>query len=126
MEDFVQCSEKMEGKYARCYEVLQQASIHSIDNGVRGIEDLYFWTNRCLEEKDDTERAISGYLMLREREPYRSNEEMTNAILDRLNRYDDLTEAIQNYQKQKQVDWDNPPDLLHKMIKLLKEKEKTD
>lgn len=120
LEDFVQYSEKIEGKYARCYEVLQQASTHSIDNGVRDIEDLYFWTNRCLEEKGDTERAISGYLMLLEREPYRSNEEMTNAILDRLNRHDDLTETIQKYQKKKKEDWDNPPDLLHKMIKLLK------
>lgn len=58
--------------------------------------------------------------MLHEREPYRSDEEMTNAILDRLNRYDDLTETIQIYQKKKQEDWDNPPDLLHKVIKLLK------
>ncbi|MBN9351923.1 MAG: hypothetical protein J0H55_14680 [Chitinophagaceae bacterium] len=59
----------LEGDYERAYEVLQQASTHSIDNGVRDIEDLYFWTNRCLEEKGDTERAISGYLMLLEREP---------------------------------------------------------
>ncbi|MBW7937055.1 MAG: hypothetical protein H3C71_07955 [Flavobacteriales bacterium] len=123
MEDFVQYSEKMEGKHARCYEVLQQASTHSIDNGVWEIEDLDFWANRCLEEKGDTERAISGYLMLLEREPYRSDEEMTNAILDRLSRYDNLTETIQKYQKKKQEDWDNPPDLLHRTIKLLKGKE---
>ncbi|MBN9351922.1 MAG: hypothetical protein J0H55_14675 [Chitinophagaceae bacterium] len=45
---------------------------------------------------------------------------MTNAILDRLNRYDDLTDTIQKYQKKKKEDWDNPPDLLHKVIKLLK------
>lgn len=113
----------MEGNYDRSYEVLQQASTYSIDNGVRDIGDLYFWANRNLEEKGDIERAISGYLMLLEREPYRSDEEMTNAILDRLSRYDNLTETIQKYQKKKQEDWDNPPDLLHKVIKLLKEKE---
>jgi len=57
----------MEGNYDRCQEILQQASTHSIDNGVRDIGDLYFWADRCLEEKGDTERAISGYLMLLER-----------------------------------------------------------
>lgn len=113
----------MERNYDRSYEVLQQASTHSIDNGVRDIGDLYYWANRCLEEKGDAERAISGYLMLLEREPYRSDEEMTNAVLDRLNRYDNLSELIQKYKKKKQEEWDNPPDLLHKVIKLLREKE---
>lgn len=111
----------MEGNYDRSYKLLQQASAHSIDNGVRDIEDLYFWANRSLEEKGDIERAKTGYLMLLEREPYRDDEEMLNAILDRLNRYEDLAEALQKYRKKKQEEWDNPPDLLHKAIKLLKE-----
>lgn len=50
----------IDGNYDRCQEVLQQASAHSIDNGVREIEDLYFWANRCLEERGNTERAISS------------------------------------------------------------------
>ena len=37
--------------------------------------------------------------MLLEREPYRSNVEMVNAILDRLNRYDDLAKVIREYKE---------------------------
>lgn len=110
----------MDRKYDRAYEVLQQASTHSIDNGVWNIADLYFWANRCMEEKGDVDRAKSGYLMLLERQPYSNDEEMVNAILDRLNQYDDLKEVIEKYRKKKQDLWDNPPDLLHKAIKLLK------
>lgn len=112
----------LSGDHDRAYKILGQASTHSIDHGVRDIDDLYFWASRCLEEKGDIARAKNGYLMLLERDPYRNDEEMVNAILDRLNLYDDLHEAVQDYKKKKQEEWDNPPDLLHKIIKLLKEK----
>lgn len=111
----------MEGNFDRAYEVFQQCSIHGIDNGVRDLEDLYYWTSRCLEEKGDMERAKNSYLMLLERDAYRDDEEMVNAILDRLNLYEDMAEVIQKYRKKKQEEWDNPPGLLSGVIKFLKE-----
>lgn len=114
----------IQGNYNRAYEVFQQCSTHAIDNGVPDTKGLYFWSSRCLEEKGDTERAKNSYLMLLERESYRDDEEMVNAILDRLNQYDDIAEVIQQYKKKKQEEWDNPPDLLSKVIKFLKEREK--
>lgn len=115
----------MEGNYERAYEVFQQCSTHAIDNGVPDIKELYFWTSRCLEEKGDTERAKNSYLMLLDRKRFTDNdEEFVNAILDRLNLYGDIKEVIQKYKKKKQEEWDNPPDLLSKVIKFLKEREK--
>lgn len=114
----------MEENYEQAYEVFQQCSIHGIDNGVKDLKDLYFWTSRCLQEKGDTVRAKNSFLMLLEREPYNNNEETVNAILDRLDVYDDLAEVIVKYKKKKQDDWDNPPDLLSATIKFLKEREK--
>ncbi len=111
----------MEGNIDRAYEVFQQCSIHAIDNGVRDIKELYYWTSRCQEEKGNKERAINGYLMLLEKFAKDDDEEFINAVLDRLNLFENITPIIADYKTRRAEELTNPKDLLGKTLKLLRD-----
>lgn len=112
----------MEGKLNEAYQIFQQCSIHSIDNGVHDIKELYYWTSRCLEEQGNKERALNGYLMLLEKEQYIENdEEFVNAMLDRLILFGDITSLVNEYKNKRHEEMTNPKDLLGKVLKFLRE-----
>jgi hypothetical protein len=112
----------MEGKLNEAYQIFQQCSIHSIDNGVHDIKELYYWTSRCLEEQGEKERALNGYLMLLENEQYIENdEEFLNAVLDRLTLFGNINSLVNEYKNKRYEEMTNPKDLLGKMLKILRE-----
>lgn len=112
----------MGGNLNEAYQIFQQCSIHSIDNGVQNIKELYYWTSRCLEEQGNKERALNGYLMLLEKEQFIENdEEFVDAVLDRLTLFGDITLLVTEYKNKRNEEMNNPKDLLGKVIKLLKE-----
>ena len=112
----------MEGNLNEAYQIFQQCSIHSIDNGVQNIKDLYYWTSRCLEEQGNKERALNGYLMLLEKEQFIENdEEFVNAVLDRLTLFGNITSLVNEYKNKRNEEMNNPKDLLGKVIKFLRE-----
>jgi len=112
----------MEGKPDEAYKIFQQCSIHAIDNGVPDVKELYFWTSRCQEEQGNSERALSGYLMLLERDRFIDNDEQfVNAILDRLILFGDIAQLVNDYKKKREEELNNPKDLLGKVIKFLRE-----
>lgn len=114
----------MEGSFDRAYEVFTQCSIHAIDNGVPDIKELYYWTSRCQEEKGNKERAINGYLMLLEKFAKDDDEEFIDAILDRLNLFENIAPIIAEYKERREEELNNPKDLLGKTIKFLREQNK--
>lgn len=111
----------MEGNLNYAYQIFQQCSIHSIDNGVRDIKELYYWTSRCLEEQGNKERALVGYLRLLENEENQKDEEFVNAVLDRLNLSGDISSLVDEYKKRRHEETTNPKDLLEKVLKFLRE-----
>lgn len=112
----------LEGKANDAYEVFQQCSIHSVDNGITDVKELYYWTSRCQEEQGNMERALNGYIMLLERERFIENDEIfVNAVLDRLILFGDISTLVNEYKNRKFEEMNNPKDLLGKVIKLLRE-----
>ena len=111
----------MEGNLNDAYQIFQQCSIHSIDNGVRDIKELYYWTSRCLEEQGNKERSLGGYLRLLENEENQKDEEFVNAVLDRLNLFGDISSLVDEYKKRRHEETTNPKDLLGKVLKFLRE-----
>lgn len=111
----------LEGNLNEAYQIFQQCSIHSIDNGVQDIKELYYWTSRCLEEQGNKERALSGYLMLLENEQNTKDEDFVNAVLDRLILFGDIKSIIGEYKRQRQEEMTNPKDLIGKVLKVLRE-----
>lgn len=112
----------MEGNLNEAYQIFQQCSIHSIDNGIREVKELYYWTSRCLEEQGNKDRALNGYLMLLEKEQFiESDEEFVNAVLDRLILFGDITSLVNEYKIKRHEEMANPKDLLGKMLKFLRE-----
>jgi|GEM_PF-1800441 len=113
----------MEGKPNESYKIFQQCSVHAIDNGVPDVKELYYWTSRCHEEQGNKELALNGYLMLLERDRFIENdEEFVNAILDRLILFGDITSLVNDYKIKREEEFNNPKDLLGKVIKFLREK----
>lgn len=111
----------MEGDLERAYEVFQQCSIHSIDNGVLDIKELYYWISRCLEKKGEKERALGGYLGLLENEQNIKDEDFVDEVLDRLILFGDTSSLIKEYKERRHKEMTNPQDLLGKVIKYLKD-----
>lgn len=112
----------IEGNLNEAYQIFQQCSIHAINNDVRDIKELYYWTSRCLEEQGNKERALNGYLMLLEKEQFIENDEdFVNAVLDRLTLFGDITLLVAQYKNKRNEEMNNPKDLLGKVIKLLRE-----
>lgn len=112
----------LEGKANDAYQVFQQCSVHSVDNGITDVKELYYWTSRCQEEQGNMERALNGYLMLLERERFIENDELfVNAVLDRLILFGDISTLVNEYKNRKFEEMNNPKDLLGKVIKLLRE-----
>ena len=112
----------LEGNFDKAYQIFQQCSIHSIDNGVRDIKELYYWTSRCLEEQGNKERALNGYLMLLEKKDFIENDdEFVNAVLDRLILFGDISSLVNEYKKRRHEEMTNPKDLLGKILKFLRE-----
>ena len=114
----------MDGDIDKAYNVLQQCSIHSIDNFVVTDYDkeLYYWAARCLEAQGKKDLALNGYLLLLENESYTKDDDVfVNEILDRLPLFGDITEFVNEYKKTRQEEKENPKDLLGKVIKFLKE-----
>lgn len=111
----------MKDNLNEAYQIFQQCSIHSIDNGVRDIKELYYWTSRCLEEQGHKERALESYLRLLENEQNTKDEDFVNAVLDRLIKYGDMTSIIDEYKQRKHEEMSNPKDLIGKVLKVLRE-----
>lgn len=111
----------MEGSLDSAYEVFQQCSIHAIDNNVPDIKELYYWTSRYQEVKGNKERAINGYLMLLEKFAKDDDEDFINAVLDRLNLFQNITPIIADYKARRAEELTNPKDLLGKTLKLLRD-----
>lgn len=116
----------MEGKFNEAYKLFQQCSIHSIDNGIPDVKELYYWTSRSQEGLGNTERALNGYLMLLENKRFIENDDdFVNAVLDRLILFGNITLLVNEYKKNREEELNNPKDLLGKVIKYLKENNKT-
>lgn len=111
----------MEGSLNDAYQIFQECSIHSIDNGVRDIKELYYWTSRCLEEQGNKKRALGGYLRLLEDEQNLKDREFVNAVLDRLSLFGDITSLVNEYKRIRHEEMTNPKDLLGEVLKFLRE-----
>ncbi|HOG05188.1 MAG TPA: hypothetical protein PK978_03020 [Paludibacter sp.] len=107
----------MEGCFSDAYQIFRQCSIHSIDNGVNDINELYYWTSRCLEKLGDKKRALAGYLMLLENKDNLKDEALVNAVLDRLILCDDIASLADEYKQKRSEE----KDLLGKILKFLRE-----
>lgn len=112
----------MEGNLVDAYQIFQQCSNHAMDNGISEVKELYYWTSRCQEAQGNKERALTGYLMLLERDRFIDNDdEFINAILDRLILFGDVSSLITEYKKRRTEEMNNPKDELGKVIKFLRE-----
>lgn len=111
----------VERNYEKAYKILAQCSIHAMDNWVDDVKEMYYWSARCLEEKGDNDRAISGYLRLLESEKNIEDEAFLNAVLDRLNLYKNLSHLVSEFKKERDEELNNPKDLAGKAAKFLRE-----
>ena len=112
----------MDGNLEKAYQTFQHCSIHAIDNGISDadLNELYYWTARCIEEQGDKKRALDCYLMLLEKSKEK-DDEFVDAILDRLILFGDITSLVEEYKKRREEELNNPKDLLGKAIKFLRE-----
>jgi tetratricopeptide (TPR) repeat protein len=96
-----------EGNHQKAYNILQQCSIHAIDNWVVDVKEMYYWSARCLEKMGNTDRALNGYLMLLEDEKNIKDETFLNEVLDRLNLYKNLSPLVSDYKKRREEELNN-------------------
>jgi tetratricopeptide (TPR) repeat protein len=111
----------MEGNLNEAYQIFQQCSTHSIDNWIPYVNDLYYWTARCLEEQGNKERAFNAYLMVLDKIKVDEEEELMNAILDRFHLFENVSQLVDEYKKKKKERMNNPDELLDKFVKVLRQ-----
>ena len=111
----------------KAYQIFQHCSIHAIENGISDadLNELYYWTTRCVEEQGNKERALELYLMLLEKvDLSENNDEFVNAVLDRLTLFGNITALVEEYKQKREEEMNNPQDLLGQAIKVLREMKK--
>ncbi len=112
----------LEGDLDKAYETLQHCSIHGLDHQIGGVNELYYWSARCIEEQGDKERALNSYLVLLDIVQSKDGtEELVNAILDRLILFGDVATLVEEFRIKRQKEIDHPADILGKIRKVLRD-----
>src|SRR5690554_5341934 len=86
----------------QAYRIFHQCMLDPTSTNSLDIGELYFWSTRCQEELGNKNKALRDYLLLLEKEQAtRNNQDLINAILDRLIVFGDISKLVKDFKKRK-------------------------
>jgi len=92
----------LKGKVKQAYRIFHQCMLDPTSTNSLDIGELYFWSTRCQEELGNKNKALRDYLLLLEKEQAtRNNQDLINAILDRLIVFGDISKLVKDFKKRK-------------------------
>lgn len=90
----------LKGEVKQAYRIFHQCMLDPTSTNSLDIGELYFWSTRCQEELGNKNKALRDYLLLLEKEQAtRNNQDLINAILDRLIEYGDISKLVEDFKK---------------------------
>ena len=92
----------LKGEVKQAYRIFHQCMLDPTSTNSLDIGELYFWSTRCQEELGNKNKALRDYLLLLEKEQAtRNNQDLINAILDRLIVFGDISKLVKDFKKRK-------------------------